>query len=143
MFLEAEGQGAGELVLVDEVDHFQEEVAGDLEGFDADFVDGVQLGVVVAAFGVVLGGGAVVEVDEIEDRDSALLEGDVVVLDVGVVFEDGAGVAGVFGGDSEEIFEPGRGVLVAIDVEVLVSDHVCDEEGFDLADGAILRPLCG
>ena len=57
--------------------------AGDLEGAGADLVEGVLLGVVVAVGGGV-GVGAVVEVDDVEDRDAALREGEVVVIDRGL-----------------------------------------------------------
>ena len=58
------------LVLVDEPDHFEEEVGGDLQAVGADLVDGV-LGGVVVAVGELVGVGAVVEVDDVEDRDAA------------------------------------------------------------------------
>ena len=85
------------VVLVDQVDHFEEEIGGDLEGFGADLVDGVLGGVVVAVGGGV-GVGAVVDVDEVEDGDSALGEGEMVVFDAEGVFEEVGGVAGVFCG---------------------------------------------
>ena len=97
--------------------------------------------VAVGVFGVV---GAVVDVDEVEDGDAALLEGDVVVGDVDLlVLEDVAGVAGVFGGLAEELDEGGGGVRVGVDVEVAVADHVGEEEGFDVAEGAVLGPFGG
>ena len=56
----------------------------------------------------------------------------------GSVLEDVGGVAGVLGGDFEQVEQPGGGVLVAVDVEVLVADHVGEEEGLDLAEGAVV-----
>ena len=67
------------VVLVYQVDHFEEEVGGDLEGFWADLVEGVLGGVVVAVGGGV-GVGAVVDIDEIEDGDAALSEGEMIVF---------------------------------------------------------------
>ncbi len=130
------------LVLVDEVDHFEKEVAGGLEGLRADLVEGVFGGVVVA---VGVGGvvGAVVVVDDVEDGDAALVEGNGVVFDGGVVGGEGGGVAGVPGGLDEERPELGGGVGVVVDVEVLVADHVGEEEGLDVGEGAVLGPLGG
>ncbi len=82
---------------------FEEEVGGDLQRFGADLVDGVLRGVVVAVGGLV-GVGAVVDVDEVEDGNAALLERDVIVVrGPGLVLEDVGGVAGVFCGDYEEV----------------------------------------
>ncbi len=39
----------------------------------------------------------------------------------------------------EEVEQPGRGVVVVVDVEVFVADHVGDEEGLDFGEGAVLR----
>ncbi len=130
------------LMLVDEVDHLEEEVASGLEGLGADLVEGVFGGVVVA---VGVGGvvGAVVVVDDVEDGDATLVEGDGVVFDGGVVFGECGRVAGVFGGLDEEGPELGGGVGVVVDVEVLVADHVGEEEGLDVGEGAVLGPLGG
>src|ERR1035437_324020 len=109
--------------LVDEADGFEEEIGGDLEGFGADLVDGI-LGCVVVAVRCRGGVGAVVDVDEVEDGHAALLEWDVVVTQtLDGVLEDVAGVAGVFGGDCEQVFEPWGGLVVLVDVEVLVADQ--------------------
>ncbi len=119
------------------------EVAGGLEGFGADLVEGVLGGVVVTVWEF-LGVGAVVVVDEVEDGDAALFEGEMVVLDgEGRVFGDGGEMTGVLRGGHEDVFEPGGGVCFAVDVEGLVADHVEDDEGLDLGDGAILGPLGG
>ena len=61
----------------------------------------------------------------------------------GRCFVDVGGVAGVFCGDFEQVQQPGGGVLDVVDVEVLVGDHVGDEEGFDFVDGSVLAPLGG
>jgi len=99
---------------------------------------------VVVAVGGGVGVGAVVEVDDIEDGDAALAEGDVVVAEAGkVVLVDVGGVAGVFGGDFEHVAQPRGGHLVEVDVEVLVGAHVGDDEGFDLVQGAVVGPLGG
>ena len=110
-------------MLVDEADHFEEEIACNLKGVGADLVDGVEGGVVVAV-GQGHGVRAVVDVDDVEDGDAALLEREMIVLDGGLVFEDVAGVAGVLRGLLEQVEEPGGGVLVPVDVEVFVADHV-------------------
>src|ERR1035437_4732205 len=129
--------------LVDEADGFEEEVGGDLEGLGAELVDGVLRGVVVAV-GELVGVGAVVDVDEVEDGDAAFFEWDVVVTEaLDGVLEDVAGVAGVFGGDGEQVFEPRGGLIVLVDVEVLVADHVGQEECFYLGEGAVGVPLGG
>ena len=129
-------------MLVDQADHFEEEVGGDLEGFGADLVHGVLGGVVVTVRGG-RGVGAVVDVDEVEDGDAALLEGDVIVADGVGVFVDVGGVASVLGGDLEQVAEPGGGVLLVVDVEVLVADHVGEEECLDFFEGAVAAPLGG
>ena len=94
------------------MDHFEEEIGGDLQGLGADLVDGVLGGVVVAVGGCV-GVGAVVDVDEVEDGDAALGEGEMVVFDADRVLEDVGGVAGVLCGLGEQIEQPGGGVVVA------------------------------
>ena len=77
-------------------------------------------------------------VDDVEDGHAALREGEMVVLFGLAVFEDVGGVAGVFCGDFEQVEQPGGGVFHVVDVEVFVGDHVGDEEGFDLAEGAVV-----
>jgi len=130
-------------VEIDEADDLEDEVAGGLEGFGADFVEGV-LGGVMVAVGEFLGVGAVVVVDEVEDGDAALLEGEMVVLDgEGWVFGDGGEMIGILRGGHQDVGEPGCGVLFAVDVERLVADHVEDDEGLDFGDGAVLGPLGG
>ena len=52
-------------------------------------------------------------------------------------------MAGVFCGDFEHVEQPGCGVVLVVDVEVFVGDHVGDEEGLDLAEGAVVGPLGG
>ena len=52
-------------------------------------------------------------------------------------------MACVLCGDFEHVAQPGCGHLVEVDVEVLVGAHVGEEEGFDLAEGAVVGPLGG
>src|SRR5258708_37181684 len=59
------------------------------------------------------------------------------------VLEDISGVACVFGGDLEQVVQPRRGIVTMVDVEILVGDHVGDQEGLDLADGSVIAPLGG
>lgn len=126
-----------DLALVYEGDEFEEEVGGGLQRLRADLVEGV-LGGVVVAVGVLAVVGTVVVVDDVEDGDSALVEGQGVVFDGGGVLGDCRGVAGVFGGELQEIDHFGVGVAVEVDVEVLVADHVGEEEGLDFGEGAVL-----
>src|ERR1019366_1083008 len=65
---------------VDEADGLEEEIEGDLEGFWAELVEGVLRGVMIAV-GELVVVGAVIDVDEVEDGDAALFEGDVVVAE--------------------------------------------------------------
>ena len=57
----------------------------------------------MVAVGEGVGVGAVVVVDDVEDRDAALGEGEMVVLDADGVFVDVGGVAGVLGCDDEQV----------------------------------------
>ena len=52
-------------------------------------------------------------------------------------------VVGVDGSLEEEVAEPGSGLHLFEDVEVLVADHVGDEEGFDALQGAVGVPPGG
>ena len=52
-------------------------------------------------------------------------------------------VAAALGGGVNQIEQPGSGILVAQDVDVLGGDHVHDHEGFDFFQRAIFLPLLG
>ena len=135
--------GACSAVLVDEADHLEEEVGGDLEGLGADLVEGV-LGGVVVAVGRGVGVGAVVGVDDVEDGDAALGEGEVVVrLRLSWYLKTLAEWPVFLAAAASRSSSQGVELVVVVDVEVLVADHVGDEEGLDLVEGAVLRPLGG
>ena len=46
-----------------------------------------------------------------------------------------------FAGGRQQIQQPGCRVRVAVDVQVLVADHVGDDKGLDLLERPVLRPL--
>ena len=82
-------------VLIDEAEHGYEEVGGDLKALRAQLVEGVAFGVVE---GLGVGGRAVFVVDDVENGDAALPEGEVVVRDGLAAAEEGVAVAGFAAG---------------------------------------------
>ncbi len=108
-----------------------------VEAVGADLVDRVLNGVVVAVVG------AVVEIDHIDGGDAAIDKGQMIVVHGFFGLEEVVLIAELFCGLADKIDEPAGGAGFALDVEILVADHIGQHKGLDAAQGSVAAPLGG
>ena len=66
-----------------------------------------------------------------------------IVFDVHLLLEKVALVAELLRRLRHQIDQPRGGMRLALDVEILVADHVGEHKGFDLVERAVTAPFCG
>src|SRR5688572_28221984 len=92
----------------------EDDVADDLEAAGADELDGV--------VGRVPGG--VLEVDDVDRGNAGAHERHVVIIDRRQLVREGRAVAEPRGRVPDDVDQPGRRVRIALDDQILVADHV-------------------
>src|SRR6185437_15953280 len=129
-------------LLVDEPYGFQKEIRGGLERLRADLVDRVLGGVVPCGIADFRVERPVVGVDHVQGGHAALEKRQMVVLLVALRLEDIGSVACVDRGLAEDGAQPPGRLLIFQDVEVLVADHVSNEQSLDALQCPVSIPLC-
>src|SRR5579872_7600630 len=104
--------GMAALTLIQQANGFEERVAGDGQAFRAELVQRVLVSVPVR---IVV---AVVEIDQVSAGHASLHEGDVVVLVARLLSKEIRLPAVFRGGLVNQVLQPGRGVQVALDVQI-------------------------
>jgi len=125
------------LALVDQTNGLQKDVSVDGKAASADLVHGVLRGVVVAVVW------AIVEVNDVDGRDSPFDEREMIVFDGLVGLKEVPFVASFSRGLTNEVYEPACGVCLTLNVEILITNHVCEHKGLDLAQCTVASPLGG
>src|SRR4051812_2330799 len=117
------------------MDGFHENVAVNRETASADLIHGVLRGVVVAVVR------PVIEVNDVYRGNAAFYKRKMVIFDGLIGLKKVALVPILLSSLSYQIHEPARGVTLALDVQVLVPDHVREHERLDLAQRSVATPL--
>ena len=84
---------------------------------------------------------SVVEIDYVDGRHTALDEGQVIVIDRFFGLEEIVLVAEFLCSLTNQVHQPCRGTGFALNIEILVADHVGEHESLDAAQRAVAAPL--
>src|SRR6478609_379292 len=122
--------------LVDKADGLHEDIAVDGKAVRADFVHGVLRGVVIAVVG------AVVEIDDVDRGYAAGHEGQMIVVYRFFILEEISLIAEFLCGLAHQGHEPIGRTGLALNIQVLVADHVGEQKSLDAAECSVATPFC-
>ena len=120
---------------VDEAYCFQNYVTADLQAFSTQLIHGVLNRVMEA---VVV---AVIDIDDIENRNTGAGEWDVVIFHGGCGSKEMGLIAEASRGLKQKIFQPPGRVFIAADIKIGVANHICQNERFHFLAGAVILQL--